>query len=201
MSAAINSSPDVVILWMNREEVGCTIEGNIVTLVEQIGENMSGVVTLQVTSINDNELVGQISQKIFSGELQIVTIPEHSVHYKKVSVDYNSQVVGLWECVEMTGEETYNDANARLDFKADGTYDYYQKVNDEWTLVPNREVNQYNVDGEWFATRWKSTDGPMLYEWWDIVSIGDGVMVWNGLRQKTGGERFTTTYRWKKVEN
>jgi len=46
--------------------------------------------------------------------------------YVKVSVDYSKDIVGLWEGVEMTGYETYGNAEARIDYKADGTYTYYK---------------------------------------------------------------------------
>ena len=47
--------------------------------------------------------------------------------YNCVTVDYSEDIIGLWEVTEMTGEETYNDDNARLAFLADGTYRYYRK--------------------------------------------------------------------------
>ena len=101
----------------------------------------------------------------------------------------------------MTGEETYNDDNARLAFLADGTYRYYRKDDTgDWQLVSTRDVEEYFVDGDWVATRWQETGGEMNYEWWDIDEIKDGQMKWSALREREDGTRFTTTFTWRKVE-
>ena len=122
--------------------------------------------------------------------------------YTRVAADYTSDIIGMWEVTEMTGEETYNDDNARLAFLADGTYRYYRKDDaGEWQLVSTRDVEEYFVDGDWMATRWQETDGEMNYEWWDIDEIKDGQMKWSALREREDGTRFTTTFTWKKVSD
>ncbi len=121
--------------------------------------------------------------------------------YTRVTADYSEDIIGLWEGVEMTGEETYGNAEARIAYLPDGTYRYYQK-NDkgEWELKAGQEVSEYNVDGDWLATRWQETGGEMNYEWWDIDDISDGLMKWSALREREDGTRFTTTFTWRKVE-
>ena len=122
--------------------------------------------------------------------------------YTRVAADYTSDIIGMWEVTEMTGEETYNDDNARLAFLADGTYRYYRKDDaGEWQLVSTRDVEEYFVDGDWIATRWQETGGEMNYEWWDIDEIKDGQMKWSALREREDGTRFTTTFTWKKVSD
>ena len=51
----------------------------------------------------------------------------------------------------LSGGETYNDANARLEFFNDATYKYYRK-NDGglWEAVTNREFQEYIADGTTF---------------------------------------------------
>ena len=121
--------------------------------------------------------------------------------YTRVAADYTSDIIGMWEVTEMTGEETYNDDNARLAFLADGTYRYYRKDDTgDWQLVSTRDVEEYFVDGDWVATRWQETGGEMNYEWWDIDEIKDGQMKWSALREREDGTRFTTTFTWRKVE-
>ena len=121
--------------------------------------------------------------------------------YTRVAADYTSDIIGMWEVTEMTGEETYNDDNARLAFLADGTYRYYRKDDTgDWLLVSTRDVEEYFVDGDWLATRWQETGGEMNYEWWDIDEIKDGQMKWSALREREDGTRFTTTFTWRKVE-
>ena len=122
--------------------------------------------------------------------------------YTRVAADYTSDIIGMWEVTEMTGEETYNDDNARLAFLADGTYRYYRKDDTgDWQLVSTRDVEEYFVDGDWLATRWQETGGEMNYEWWDIDEIKDGQMKWSALREREDGIRFTTTFTWKKVSD
>ena len=121
--------------------------------------------------------------------------------YTRVAADYTSDIIGMWEVTEMTGEETYNDDNARLAFLADGTYRYYRKDDaGDWQLVSTRDVEDYIVDGDWVATRWQETGSEMNYEWWDIDEIKDGQMKWSALREREDGTRFTTTFTWRKVE-
>ena len=64
-----------------------------------------------------------------------------------------------------------------------------------------RKRNEYNVDGDWLATRWQPTEGADYeYEWWDIDEIKDGTMKWSALREREDGTRYTTTFTWKKIQ-
>ena len=102
----------------------------------------------------------------------------------------------------MTGDETYGNADARIAYLADGTYRYYQKnAEGEWEVKAGQEVSEYNVDGDWLATRWQETGGEMNYEWWDIDEIKDGQMKWSALREREDGTRFKTTFTWRKISN
>ena len=128
--------------------------------------------------------------------------PGRKFTYARVDADYAEAIVGLWEGVEMTGDETYGGADARIAYLPDGTYRYYQKdANGEWAVRENQEVSEYNVDGDWLATRWQETGGEMNYEWWDIDDISDGQMKWSALREREDGTRFQTTFTWKKVSD
>ena len=130
----------------------------------------------------------------------VVVKAENTFRYVKQTADYTAAILGLWECQELTGIETYNDANARLEFLADGTYRYYRK-NDggEWQAVSTREFQNYFVDGTLLATRWKNQGEEELREWWEIVSIEGDQMVWNALRQKDDGTTVKQVMKWKKI--
>ncbi len=118
----------------------------------------------------------------------------------RVSADYSNDILGLWEGVEMTGDETFGNVEARIEYKADGTYIYYKRNGDDWTPSINVD-NEYNIDGDWLATRWRPKAGADFnYEWWDIDYIKDGIMKWSALREKNDGTRFTTTFTWKKIK-
>ena len=62
--------------------------------------------------------------------------------------------------------------------------------------------NEYNVDGDWLATRWRAdADAKYDYEWWDIDYIRGNEMKWSALREDANtGKRFKTTFTWKRIQ-
>ena len=182
---------DKTFIWDNKEPIQYSIQGNILHSISPDVEH-----TATIPFINDNQMTMHVTKIISRG----VDVKESYVaECSKVTADYSQDIIGMWEGVEMTGDETYGDANHRIEYKADGTYTYYDKVGDSW--VPSKNAgNEYNVDGDWLATRWQPTEGADFeYEWWDIVEIKDGTMKWSALREKGDGTRNTTTFTWKKV--
>ena len=187
-----HSDPKSPWAWATKTAITYTIEGN--TLRELSGNNEK---ISSITSIDDENLCMKIIKKINDG----VEIQDNSSYvYIRVTADYSQDIIGIWEGVEMTGYETYGDANHRIEYRADGTYTYYNNIENSW--VPSDNVdNEYNVDGDWIATRWRPTAGADYeYEWWDIDEILDGTMKWSALREKESGERFATTFTWKKIQ-
>lgn len=177
-------------LFRNKQSGTYAIEGS--QLKNYLDTNDGYDVAIYNIDVIDDSQLAMTMQNLNPGRKSV---------YKRVTADYSEDIIGLWEATEMTGEETYNDDNARLAFLADGTYKYYRKSNaGDWQLVSTREVEEYNLDGDWLATRWQETGGEMNYEWWDIDEIKDGQMKWSALREREDGTRFTTTFTWRKVE-
>ena len=177
--------------WANQEPITYSVVDN--TLHELSGKNEK---VSSIYSIDDNNLCMTIIKKINNG----IEIQDKSTFtYTKVTSDYSQDIIGMWEGVEVTGYETYGNAEHRILYNADGTYVYFVKSGDDW--VPSANVdNEYNVDGDWLATRWRPEAGADYnYEWWDIDYIKDGTMKWSALREKEDGTRFTTTFTWKKI--
>lgn len=192
LSVADQKEGDNMFIWDNKEPVQYSIQGDVIYIISPSVERTS-----TIPSISDNQMTMYVTKAISHG----IGIKANYVgEYSKVTVDYSQAIIGLWEGVEMTGDETYGDANHRIEYKADGTYIYYIKEGDSW--VPSKNAgNEYNVDGDWLATRWQPTEGADYeYEWWDIDEIKDGTMKWSALREKEDGTRYTTTFTWKKVE-
>ncbi|MCQ2075600.1 MAG: hypothetical protein MJZ20_00990 [Bacteroidaceae bacterium] len=122
------------------------------------------------------------------------------VEYHRIATDYSKDIIGLWEGVEMTGLETYGDANHRIEYKADGTYTYYNKDGKNWVLSEDLD-NVYCIDGDWLAAKWRPAIGADFeYEMWDIDEIKDGTMKWSALREKEDGTRYIATFTWKKIQ-
>ena len=162
-------------------------------------EHMTSVEEYIITNINDSELTANHKVAITVDGIVVATI-EDIVRLVKQTADYAEPILGLWECTELTGIETYNDANARLEFLADGTYRYYRK-NDggEWQAVTNREFQNYFVDGTLLATRWKNQGEDELREWWEIASLSGDQMTWTALRQNADGSTAQQGMKWKKM--
>ena len=199
ISASLNTHPEVPTVWANQTEVAVSIDGNKVTVTHHPDEHTTTVQEYTVSDISDNEFTADL--KITATvDGTVVHTQEETVRYTKVTADYSAAILGLWECQELTGIETYNDANARLEFFADGTYRYWRK-NDggEWEAVTNREFQNYFVDGTLLATRWKNQGEEELREWWEIASLGGGEMQWTALRQNADGTTAQQGMRWTKV--
>jgi hypothetical protein len=185
--------------WMDLLESDVVIDGNKMTLNHTDG-NLAALEEYTVTAINDNEFTAnqKITLMIDGNE---VLSREQIVRFVKQTADYAQPVLGLWECEGLTGIETYNDANARLEFLADGTYRYYrQDDNGQWQVVTTRDFQDYFVDGTLLATRWKNNGEDELREWWEIESLNSSHMVWKALRQKEDGSISVQKVTWKRID-
>ena len=189
--------------WSVRRECNVKISGNKVTLTGHPEGNSS--ITLQdeytITSITATEIVCKYRHTTFrNGQAQdAVTVKK--ARLKKIKTDYRADIIGLWECEGISGGDTYNDANGRLEFFNDGTYNFYRK-NDagKWEPVTTREFQIYFVDGTLTATRWKDKGEDEHRECWEIKSLKGDQMVWTALRQNDDGSTFQQEVKWKKID-
>ena len=178
-------------LFRNKQSGTYAIEGS--QLKNYLDTNDGYDVAIYNINVIDDSQLAMTMQNLNPGRKSV---------YKRVTADYSEDIIGLWEGVEMTGDETYGNAEARIAYLTDGTYRYYQKNSEgEWEVKAGQELSEYNVDGDWLATRWQEKGGEMNYEWWDIDEIKDGQMKWSALREREDGTRFTTTFTWKKVSD
>ena len=167
-----------VYIWDNQSPFTYSISGNKIHEIPDEGTTMRERVSV-VANISESTLTYEDKSPMDSKiSLSFFT---------KVTADYTNDIIGLWEGVEMTGYETYGNAEARIEYRADGTYTYYVKDGDNWVASKNVD-NEYNVDGDWLASRWRPEAGADYnYEWWDIDEIKDGMMKWSALREKEDG--------------
>ena len=198
LSASLNKRPEVGTEWYDQMEAVVVISGNKITLTMHPDEHTTFVEDYDITAINNNEFTAncKITRTV---DGNVVRSKEDIIRYEKVA-DYSGAVLGLWECTDLTGIETYNDANARLEFYANGTYKYWRKnTADQWEAVTTREFQDYFVDGTLLATRWKNQGEAELREWWEIESLSASEMVWKALRGKADGSTTVQTMKWKRV--
>ena len=197
--------------WDNYQECDVKIEGNTVILMSGGPDGSINSIKYQIVSISDSEFECEVIRDAPGGQMDLSPdegnngeAPMNAKQYQrfvKVAKDFKQDILGLWECTGLTGIETYNDANARLEFLADDTYKFWRK-NDagEWEAVTTREFQDYFVDGTLLATIWKNQGEDELREWWEIASIADGQMQWTALRQQTDGSTIQQGMTWKKIE-
>ena len=175
----------------NKQTGTYTIEGS--QLKSYLDEaDLYDVVTYNIDAIGSNEMA--MTMENFR--------PGRKFDYKRVTTDYAAEIVGVWEGVEMTGDETYGNAEARIIYDAYGKFYYFSK-NDEgqWAINFKESDRKYIVDGDWLATSWKDENGNTNFECWDIDEIKGDVMKWSALREREDGTRFKTTFTWRKISN
>ena len=186
-------------VWSDAEEYEVKIDGDHVTLTCKQSETTTLVNEYIIKEITENEMICEFRHlTIHDGE--VPERPMRTARFVKQPTGLDAKVLGLWECTGLSGIETYNDANARLEFFADGTYKYWRKNDfNVWNAVTSREFQDYFVDGTLLATRWKDEGDAELREWWEIESISGDEMVWKALRQNEDGTTSTQRMTWKKI--
>ena len=198
MSASFSNDSNMSNLWSDQREVDVVISGKTMTVTFHPDQNVTTVDELSVIAINGSGFTANYKTTVTEGG-NVVYSRQGTMRFTKLKVDYRETILGKWECTQLTGIETYNDVNARLEFFADGTYKYWRKNdNGEWHAV-NREFQDYFVDGKLLATRWKIIGEPELREWWEIASLKNGQMQWTALRQNADGTTAQQGMKWVKV--
>ena len=200
VSTAISTRPETGKHWYDKLESDVVINGNKITLTNHLDTQETMVEEYVVTAINGREFTANHKVTI-TKDGNVMYEEDMVIRLLKVTADYRETVLGLWECTGLTGGETFNDANARLEFLADGTYRYYRMDdNNDWQAVTTREFQDYFVDGTMLATRWKNQGEDELREWWEIESLSGNEMVWTALRQNADGSTFKQKMTWKKID-
>ena len=185
--------------WNANLEFDVQISGNKVTLTGHPNDSITLVKEYNITAVNESEMFCDYKHTTYC-DGRVILLTELVIRFVKVA-DYTTDVLGLWECEGLIGDETYNDGNDRLEFLADGTYRYYrQDDNGQWQAVTTREFQDYFVDGTLLATRWKNKGEDELREWWEIESLSGNQMVWKALRQKEDGSTSVQKMTWKKID-
>ena len=188
--------------WNNHASADVVIDGNNVTLTAFENEHTKHVTVADIHSITDKDMRLKSDWKVYTDGEMVINEVWDNERYIRINKDFENDIIGTWEGKVTSAEDEHTDGELhRWEYKADGTYVYYNKVGDEW--VNNNDVlAEYFVDGILLCTRWKQTaDSKELREWWEIESINDGVMKWTALRQREDGTTYTATFQMTKVKD
>jgi hypothetical protein len=189
--------------WPEQTEATVAINGNVVTLTMHLDEHTTMVDEYNVTAINDTEFTARLKVTItVDGTVKRST--ESTIHLTRVAKDFSKDILGTWEGRSSSEESSeYDDGKLhRWDYKADGTFVFYnQDEYGEWQ-VSKDVFAEYFCDGTLLCTRWKNVGEGQKEkrEWWEILSIENGVMKWYGLRQREDGTTYTASYYMTKVK-
>ena len=200
ISASIYAHPTVGSYWGEKFEADVVFDGNKMTVTTKVDEHTTVVDVFIIIKASNSKFTADVESSVFVDGTEEIKV-DRSTSFTKVNRDYQEQILGLWECKGLKGGETYNDANGRLEFFEDGTYNYYRLNDDgEWEAVTTREFQEYFVDGVLVCTRWKDVDGDEQREWWEIKSLKGDKMQWTGLRENEDGTTFQQIMDWEEVE-
>ena len=184
--------------WRDREEVDVEIDGNDVVLSHSPKPGMIVMVALHIESITDATLIAKRTVTIRQ-DGGLVRSTENMVRYEKLNMDYRNAICGMWEGMSTgsEGSEFDDGEHHRWEYKADGTFVYYVKDGNNWVASANT-LNEYFVAGNLLCTRWVD-NGVEYREWWEILNIGNGTMIWIALREDEQGNSYVTSFAMNKV--
>ena len=184
--------------WSFREEMDVTIDGN-----KLVAKDAQGIVVtyMEVTSISENRLEFITSTTWTEGD-STASVGPRLESFVRVNADYSSTILGTWEgrSTGQDGSEFDDGENHRWEYRSDGTFTYYEKINDQWQAKDD-EFAHYFIDGNLLCTRWKNSgqDQEEHREWWEIVSIENNVMKWTALRFRNDGSSYTATFQMERI--
>jgi len=196
-SISISNKGKHAAIWKERNTFDVSINGSLVTLTEKgNSEGVTATEEFDIASISPLDFTAHRKISVFENGEKKVGINE-DVRFVKITADYSDDILGTWEGHVTSDQDEYSDGKEhRWEYKADGTYTYYDKVGDKWVASANT-LNEYFIDGTLLCSRWIDS-GTEYREWWEI-EIENGEMKWSALRQKADGTSYTATFEMKKV--
>ncbi len=112
--------------------------------------------------------------------------------------DYSKRICSIWEGVSITKNSLYDDNLLhRWEFKEDGTFIYYKKIDDAW-IISGNSLNEYFVVGNLLCTKWIDGDNE-FQESWEII-IREGSMEREALRKNENDELYIVKFAMKNID-
>ena len=186
--------------WNVRVSADVKIGGDKVSVVSE-ADNIKNVLDCTVLSITDKEMLMSSDWTVYEDGKEIQHEAYGKELYAHITNDYQDAILGTWEGKVTSEDDEHTDGELhRWEYRADGTYVYYNQSGTRW-VENNDFLAQYFVDGILLCTRWQKNAGSEeLREWWEIESIQNGVMKWTALREREDGTTYTASFQMTKVK-
>ncbi|MBQ3745453.1 MAG: DUF3089 domain-containing protein [Prevotella sp.] len=187
--------------WNDEVEADVKIDGNKMIITAKEDDHTTHVLNVTVSSITDEDMVLSSEWTVLVDGKEAHKEVYEEERWERVTKDYEAAFLGEWEgkVTRDLGDET-NDELHRWECNPDGTYSFFDLVDDKWVEAPHY-LADYFVDGTLLCTRWQDTkDSEELREWWEIESIKDDVFKATALRVREDGSTYTATLQMTRVQ-
>ena len=155
--------------WNNEVEADVKINGNKMLITAKEDDNTTHVLNVTVSSITDTDMVLSSEWTVLVDGKEAHKEVYEEERWERVTKDYEAAFLGEWEgkVTRDLGDET-NDELHRWECNADGTYSFFDLVDNKWVEAPHY-LADYFVDGTLLCTRWQDTkNSEELREWWPL---------------------------------
>ena len=141
--------------WNNHASADVVIDGNKVTLTAYENEHIKHVTVTEIHTITDKDMTLKSDWKAYLDGKEMISEQYDNERYIRINNDYEQDIIGTWEGKVTSAEDEHTDGEMhRWEYKANGTYVYYNKSGDQW-VNSNDALAEYFVDGTLLCTRWK----------------------------------------------
>ena len=182
--------------WFSNNQCGVAITGDQLTITAHTENGSKIEHQLTITEISSDKFTTNVKSTLPVDTSETV-VAESAFTFVKAD-DLSSAVLGTWEGKCTSDGSVFDDGKEhRWEYKADGTFVFYNKEGDEWVPSDNT-LNEYFVAGNLLCMRWVD-NGTENREWWEI-SVKDGKMSWTALRANEDGSTFTAAFEMAQVE-
>jgi hypothetical protein len=187
--------------WNSHASAVVTIDGSKVSLTAKEDEHITHVTNVDISNITETDMWLSSDWKVYEDGKLIGGEVWDNERYERITKDYEKDIIGTWEGKVTSTEDEHTDGELhRWEYKPDGTYVYYSKVDGDWKAGTDY-LSDYFVDGTLLCTRWKKTaDSEEIRECWEIESIKDGKMKWTALRMRDDQSTYTATFEMTRVK-
>ena len=129
--------------WNNHAKADVVIDGINVTLTAIENEHIKHITVSQIFSITDNDLFLKSDWKAYLDGEMIINEVYDKERYIRINNDFEKDIIGVWEGKVTSSEDEHTDGQQhRWEYKADGTYVYYNRRRCHRLCTPSDAVRR-----------------------------------------------------------